>query len=145
MMSLQVIVTFIYNFEMKKIIAFCLWGDNPRYNTGAILNAQIAKHLYSDWECRFYIASSVPESTLTALRDSDVQMMDSPGDWTTRTFVVQSFFEPLFLSLRSLSSGGQSDVHSPETIRKDTSISLPTGASAISFSISRISFSRAFE
>src|SRR5688572_18047014 len=40
---------------MKKIISFSLWGDNPKYTTGAIANAELAQQFYPDWQCRFYI------------------------------------------------------------------------------------------
>lgn len=38
-----------------KVISFCLWGDNPKYNVGAIRNAELAQRLFPDWVCRFYI------------------------------------------------------------------------------------------
>ena len=45
---------------MKKIISFSLWGDNPKYTIGAIKNAEIAKEIYPDWICRFYLGKSTP-------------------------------------------------------------------------------------
>ena len=44
---------------MKKIIAFSLWGDNPKYCIGAIKNAQLRIQYYSDWVCKFYIQKDV--------------------------------------------------------------------------------------
>ena len=46
---------------MKKIISFCLWGDNPKYTIGAIENAKLAKTIYPDWTCRFYVGTSTPD------------------------------------------------------------------------------------
>ena len=40
---------------MKKIISFCLWGDDPKYTKGAIENADIATELYPSWTCRYYV------------------------------------------------------------------------------------------
>lgn len=40
---------------MKKVLSFCLWGDNPTYTIGAIKNAELALHFYPDFECWFYI------------------------------------------------------------------------------------------
>lgn len=40
---------------MKNVISFSLWGYNPRYTHGAIHNIDLAKKLYPDWICRFYI------------------------------------------------------------------------------------------
>jgi GR25 family glycosyltransferase involved in LPS biosynthesis len=39
----------------NKVISFCLWGDAPRYMVGALKNAQLARRLYSDFECWFFI------------------------------------------------------------------------------------------
>jgi len=41
---------------MKKLITFSLWGDNPFYLEGACKNAELAKQIYPDWICRFYVA-----------------------------------------------------------------------------------------
>ncbi len=46
---------------MKKIISFSLWGDNPKYTIGAIENAKLAKTIYPDWICRFYVGNSTPD------------------------------------------------------------------------------------
>ena len=32
---------------MKRVISFSLWGNHPRYNIGAIKNADLAKKYYS--------------------------------------------------------------------------------------------------
>jgi protein O-GlcNAc transferase len=54
---------------MKKIISFCLWGNNPTYNIGAIRNAEDALTLYPDFECWFYIdKNTVPCETIDKLR-----------------------------------------------------------------------------
>ena len=44
---------------MRKIITFSLWGDSKIYNYGAVENAIIAKDLYPDWECWFYVGKGV--------------------------------------------------------------------------------------
>jgi protein O-GlcNAc transferase len=57
---------------MKKVITFCLWGDNPNYNIGAIKNAELAKKYYPDFECWFYIhTKSVPKTTIDELLKLD--------------------------------------------------------------------------
>ena len=57
---------------MKKILSFCLWGNNPTYNIGAIKNAELAKIYYPDFECWFYIHSdSVPQTTIESLKQLD--------------------------------------------------------------------------
>jgi len=34
------------------VLAFSLWGDQPRYNVGAIENTKLAKWVYPDWTVR---------------------------------------------------------------------------------------------
>jgi protein O-GlcNAc transferase len=70
---------------MKKLISFCLWGNNPVYNIGAIRNAELAKEIYPDWVCRYYIGKSTPKNTLEKLKTFDnveIIEMDVDGDWT---------------------------------------------------------------
>ena len=43
-----------------KIISFSLWGDDPDYYIGAIKNIELAKKIYPDWTCKFYISTCVP-------------------------------------------------------------------------------------
>lgn len=43
----------------RKIIAFSLWGSNPRYLRGALHNVLTARNVYPGWTCRFYVDSSV--------------------------------------------------------------------------------------
>jgi hypothetical protein len=70
---------------MKKLISFCLWGDNPVYNIGAIRNAELAKEIYPDWVCRYYVGKSTPTNTIEKLKTFDnveIVEMDEEGDWT---------------------------------------------------------------
>lgn len=69
---------------MKKIISFCLWGDNKKYTIGAIRNAQLLKTIYPGWIARFYCGTSVPKYILEELSHADnceVVLMNEPGDW----------------------------------------------------------------
>jgi len=69
-----------------KIISFSLWGNNPKYTVGAIKNAELAKKIYPEWRCRFYIANDVPYSIIMNLSiydNVDIVEMDRPGDWTS--------------------------------------------------------------
>lgn len=51
----------------KKVIAFSLWGDNPKYTIGAIKNAEIARDYWLDWQCTFYVGNDVPQDILSEL------------------------------------------------------------------------------
>lgn len=70
---------------MTKIISFCLWGDNPKYNVGAIKNAILARQIYPGWITRFYCGQSVPKDTRLALYQNDglteIIPLNVPGDW----------------------------------------------------------------
>lgn len=68
---------------MKKIISFCLWGNDPKYTIGALRNAELAKTVYPGWIPRFYVGSSTsPAVTKQLLRASaEVVSMTEPGDW----------------------------------------------------------------
>jgi len=39
---------------MKKIVAFSLWGNNPKYTVGAVRNAELTPSIYPGWTARFY-------------------------------------------------------------------------------------------
>ena len=67
-----------------KLITFSLWGQNPKYLVGAIRNAELAKQIYPDWICRFYVGQSVPSQIIFQLeRFENVQIVQRPefGDW----------------------------------------------------------------
>jgi len=68
-----------------KVISFSLWGDNPVYTVGAIRNAELAETIYPDWQCWFYVGSSVPEEILSDLENRSnctVIRMEEEGNWS---------------------------------------------------------------
>jgi hypothetical protein len=67
---------------MKKVISFSLWGNNLTYNIGAIKNAELAKEIYPDFECWFYIhKDTVPQETIDALNSlSNTKIIFKIGD-----------------------------------------------------------------
>ena len=56
---------------MRRIISFCLWGDAPLYNVGAIRNAELAEVYFPEWDCQFYLGDDVPTETIQALSNND--------------------------------------------------------------------------
>lgn len=66
---------FDYKKKKSNVIAFSLWGDNPVYVTGALINAQLIPHLYDGWTARFYCDATVPERALDTLRKLDAQVV----------------------------------------------------------------------
>mgnify|MGYP003632097429 CR=1 FL=1 len=68
-----------------KVIAFSLWGDNTRYTLGALQNANLAKVVYPEWVCRFYVGQSTSRIIVDMLREFDnveIVEMEEQGDWT---------------------------------------------------------------
>ena len=54
--------------KLVKVISFSLWGDNTRYTLGALQNASLAKMVYPDWICRFYVGHSTPRIVVDMLK-----------------------------------------------------------------------------
>ena len=67
---------------MVKVISFSLWGDKSQYTIGSIRNAELAKDLYPDFECWFYIhKESVPKNIVNELLQiSNVKIIFKYGD-----------------------------------------------------------------
>lgn len=60
------------------ILAFSLWGDDPRYTVGAVENAKLAKWIYPDWTVRVHTDGSVPEQTVADLRAAGAEIIPAP-------------------------------------------------------------------
>ena len=44
---------------MKRVITFCLFGENPKYHVGALENVRLRDTYYPGWICRFYITHDI--------------------------------------------------------------------------------------
>ena len=67
-----------------RLITYSLWGQNPKYLIGALRNAKLAKTIYPEWVCRFYVGACVPLPIIFQLEDMDnVEVVRKPtiGDW----------------------------------------------------------------
>jgi hypothetical protein len=71
-----VIRTFDPENRAANVIAFSLWGSDPRYLRGALTNASVARYLYPGWTPRFYIDNSVPEAIRGALERNGAQLVN---------------------------------------------------------------------
>lgn len=82
---------------MKKIISFCLWGDDSKYCIGAIKNAKLAETIYPDWICRFYCSKCVPIDTIQELRkfeNVEIILLNKNGNWkfnSSRFLAISDF------------------------------------------------------
>ena len=68
-----------------KLINFAVWGTDPKYLLGATKNALLAKEIFPEWKCRFYVAQEVPSPwayNLKKLHNTEVIQVPKFGDWT---------------------------------------------------------------
>ena len=63
----------------RNVIAYSLWGANPRYVEGATRNCIVARHLYPGWTPRFYVDDSVPISARRDLTREGAQLRQVPS------------------------------------------------------------------
>ena len=80
-----------------KIIAFSLWGDDTRYTLGALQNVSLAKLVYPDWLCRFYMGSSTPEYIINMLEkfnNVEIIKKKEEGDWTGMFWRFEAAADP---------------------------------------------------
>ena len=64
-----------------RILCFSLWGTNDKYTIGAIENAKLAKIIYPDWKCKFYVGNDVTQDTELELLKHGciIEKMDDTG------------------------------------------------------------------
>lgn len=69
--------------EKKRIISFSLFGNDPKHCVGAIKNAKLAKYIYPEWICRFYISKDVGISYIDQLKkmnNTEIVIMNEIGN-----------------------------------------------------------------
>jgi hypothetical protein len=82
---------------MKKVISFCLYGQDPRYTIGALKNAMLASEHMPDWECWFYVAPNVPEiivDRLSAFSNVKIVRANKPFNYTFTMERFRVFSDP---------------------------------------------------
>jgi len=65
----------IFKINIKKVISFSLWGENPMYWNGAMKNIELAKTLYPGWICRFYVDAASPAPLIKMIDEADCEMV----------------------------------------------------------------------
>ncbi|PEI04155.1 hypothetical protein CRM79_13490 [Pantoea agglomerans] len=66
----------------QNVIAFCLYGDQPRYCETLIKNVEVAPEFYPGWVCRIYLDDSVPQHVWQRLDQPHVQLVDMSHEKT---------------------------------------------------------------
>jgi len=64
----------------ENIIAFTLYGEQPRYCETLIKNVEVAQALYPAWTCRIYLNDSVPQHVWQRLQQPHVQLVDMSAE-----------------------------------------------------------------
>ena len=68
---------------MDKVIAFSVFGDNPRYAVNIVLNAEQALKFYPGWEVRVFYDSTLPAKVVDRLKTfSNVNLIDMENGYT---------------------------------------------------------------
>jgi hypothetical protein len=87
-----------FNAEMPEanIIAYSLWGDQPRYLVPLMENAKVLPHLFPGWTMRVFHDHTVPTGYLTELASRGVQLrgMVRPADQPAHRGLLWRF-EPI--------------------------------------------------
>lgn len=80
---------------MKKLISFSLWGNNPKYTTGAIKNAQLAPIIYPDWDCRFYVSADVNQNIIDELLklNCQISLKEMTANWSSMFWRFEAGFD----------------------------------------------------
>jgi hypothetical protein len=58
---------------MKNVIAYSLWGSDPKYWKGALRNIEQAKTYFPGWTCRFYIDSNSDSELIESIKGENVE------------------------------------------------------------------------
>jgi hypothetical protein len=79
-----------------RVVSYSLWGDNPKYNIGALRNAELVSELYPGWQARFYVGTNTPSETISGLHDRGAHVVDmkKPGDWTGMFWRFEAASDP---------------------------------------------------
>jgi hypothetical protein len=67
------------NIPEKRVIAFSLWGNHPKYLHGALRNLELQKEHYPDWICRYFVAESLSSTILDELKSGGAEIIQKPA------------------------------------------------------------------
>ena len=73
------------------VVAFSLWGANPRYLRGALRNVLLMEDIYPGWRARFYLDASVPRPFADVLESLGAELRQMPQDAPTGDKLVWRF------------------------------------------------------
>ena len=62
----------------KRVISFSLFGADPFYQTGAVVNVAAAAEHFPGWVCRFYCSEDIPADVVARLRHDGAEVIIRP-------------------------------------------------------------------
>ena len=81
---------------MKQVIAYSLWGSDPKYTIGALRNAQQLEEFYPSWIAKFYVDITTPRGIVYELESyNNVQVAEryEVGDWRAMFWRFEATFD----------------------------------------------------
>jgi tetratricopeptide (TPR) repeat protein len=76
------------------VISFSLWGAQPFYSYGAMINLVLSRTIYPGWCCRFYVGADVPRAATAFLADNGADLRkiedEYPGVGLFQRFLVMN-------------------------------------------------------
>jgi len=88
---IRMIASWGANSTEKRVIAFGLYGNKPKYVHGCLANIKLSKIYYPGWVCRFYV-TNVEKSTIDLLRNAGGEVVEvngsGPGHMMSRFMVA---------------------------------------------------------
>ena len=84
--------TRVIHMDKKRVISFSLWGNKEIYMKGILVNVDMAKEMYPDFECWVYIhKDTVPEETICELESRNTKIIYKHGDLTENKSMMWRF------------------------------------------------------
>jgi tetratricopeptide (TPR) repeat protein len=75
---------FLEERSQTHVIAFSLWGENPRYLRGILRNLLLLPEIYPGWTARIYLDSTVPTEFEDIARSLGAQIQREPDGQSLR-------------------------------------------------------------
>lgn len=80
-----------------KVISFSAWGRDRHFYEGALANVLLAKDIYPDWTCTFFVDHDTPVSLVSPLCDAGALVYwrtISKGAWEGLFWRFEPIFDP---------------------------------------------------
>jgi protein O-GlcNAc transferase len=81
---------------MKKVMAFSLWGQDPKYTVGAVRNAEQLQEFYPGWIGKFYVDATTPRGIIYQMEEyENIKIVERPeiGDWRAMFWRFEAAFD----------------------------------------------------